>query len=91
MTSEVVTLVWPTEEDEERTAVFAEISSVGQKEFFAAAQTGLKPELRVVVWADEYDGQPIVEVGDRRLTVYRNYLRSDGKVELYLTEKAGLQ
>ena len=88
----IVTLVWPLDAGSEETCeVFAQVESVGQREFFAAAETGLKPEYKVSVWAEEYTGQPVVIVGGKRYSVYRTYLRTDGKIELYLSEKAGVR
>lgn len=92
MYDDIVTLVWPIDgENEEKTDIFAQIESIGQKEFFAAAETGLKPEYKISVWADDYTGQPIVIVGGKRYSVYRTYLRADRKIELYLSEKAGVR
>ena len=70
-------------------ATYTARSSAGRNEFFNAAEIDLKPEYRVTVWADEYDGEPMIELHGRRYTVYRTYLRPSGKVELYVTKKAG--
>lgn len=86
---EIVTLLWRTETGEDRRDVYGTVESAGRNEFFNAAEIDLKPEYRVTVWADEYDGEPMIELHGRRYTVYRTYLRSSGKVELYVTKKAG--
>lgn len=92
MGDSIITLIWPTDsEEDERTEVFGRIESVGQSEFFAAAQTGLKPALKVTVWENEYEEQPVVVVNGRRYAVYRTYCRADQRVELYLTEKIGVR
>ena len=92
MGDEIVTLVWPlSREQEERTDAFARIESVGQSEFFAAAQNGLKPQFKATLWEHDYDGQPIVILGGRRYSVYRTYIRTDQKIELYLSEKIGVR
>lgn len=45
MFDDIVTLVWPIDEKtEDKTDVFARIESIGRTEFFAGAETGLKPE-----------------------------------------------
>ena len=79
---------------EERKDVLATLESVGQKEFFAAEQAGLKAECKISIWQSEYEGQEMAEVclhGRRqRLYIYRTYDRNDEKVELYLTRKAGV-
>ena len=92
MFDDLVTLVWPTDEKaEEKTDVFARIESVGQKEFFAGAETGLKPEYKISLWADDYAGQPIVIARGKRYSVYRTYIRQDQKIELYVSDKAGVR
>ena len=78
----------------ERTEVFATIESIGQKEFFAAAQVGFKAEYKATVWGSDYEGQTIVEFKEygqiRRFSVYRKYPRSDEKIELYLSNEIGV-
>ena len=86
---EIITLVWRTETGESRRDVYGTVESVGSSEFFNAARIELKPEFRATVWADEYECEPSVELHGRRYTVYRTYLRPSGKIELYLTKKAG--
>jgi hypothetical protein len=92
----VVTLIAQIDaETEEHFDLFATIESVGQKEFFAAAQTGIKSEYRVIVWQSDYAGQTVIElpVGigiKKRWQIYRTYARNDGKIELYLAEKIGV-
>lgn len=87
----IITLIAKLDaETEEPQDIFAKIESVSQKEFFTAAQTGFKAELKVTIWQSDYENQPIVEIDKQRYSVYRRYMRSDEKVELYLSSKAGL-
>ena len=87
----VVTLICKVDEStEERQEVFAKIESVSQSEFFSAAQTGYKSEFKVTIWQSDYEEQPFVEINERRYSVYRRFMRSDEKVELYLTSKVGV-
>lgn len=96
MTSDcIVTLIADIDDQtRERKELFASVESVGQKEFFAAAQTGFKAECKISIWQSEYEGQEIVEMPlhgrMRRLFVYRTYERDDERVELYLTGKVGV-
>ena len=91
MNDEIVTLICEIDaETEERQEVFAKAESIGQKEFFAAAQTGFKAEFKMTVWQSDYEGQNIVELNNQRYSVYRTYLRSDEHIELYLTSKVGV-
>ena len=79
------------EETTEETEVFATVESIGQSEFFAAQQSGMHAELKIVVWASDYTGEPLCEIQGKRYNIYRTYMRRDGKTELYLGEKVGTQ
>ena len=78
------------EKNEEAKTIYAIVESIGHREFFAAAQSGFKPDCKLTVWTSEYDGQSIVLLGGRRYSVYRTYDRADERTELYLTSKAGI-
>lgn len=92
MTECQITLIHPgeTPEDDEKTVVFAQKNPVGRDEFQSAGVNGYKAENQFVIWAGEYDGQPELLAGNKRLTVYRTYgERPDGKIELYAAERVG--
>lgn len=72
------------------TEVFAEIMSISQTEFFQASTTGLKPQLKVIIWEFDYDGETDVEVEAKIYVVYRTFLANEQKMELYLTAKVGV-
>ena len=92
MFDDIVTLVWPIDaKTEEKTDVFARIESIGRTEFFAGAETGLKPEYKISLWESDYAGQPIVIARGKRYSVYRTYVREDQKIELYVSDKAGVR
>lgn len=78
------------EENTEEREVFATVESVGQNEFFAAAQTGLKAEFKITVWIDDYDSDTRIKIKNRCYDIYRTYVRKDGKIELYCGQKAGV-
>ncbi len=89
---DIVTLIAEIAEGkEEKTDVFAEISSVGQAEFFSAAQIGFKAEMRLSVRTEDYEGQTLVIVKHRRYAIYRTYMKDNGKTELYLTDRLGIR
>lgn len=69
--------------------VFADVQSISQNEFFKAGQTGFKPQHKILIWCFEYDGENAVELNGERYTIYRTFLRTDEKIELYLTQKVG--
>lgn len=76
----------PTEVDSD---VFCNVASVSQSEWFAGGQAGLKPELKLTMFAPDYAGQKLVEVNGIRYTIYRTYVRQDELLELYLERKTG--
>lgn len=92
MFDDIVTLIWPIDAgSEDKTDVFARVESISQTEFFAGAETGLKPEYKISLWADDYSGQPLVIARGKRYSVYRTYTRPDQKIELYVSDKAGVR
>ena len=77
-------------EDDEKTSVYATRYPVGRDEFQSAGVNGYKAEGMFTVWAEEYDGQDAIKVGEDRLTIYRTYgPKSDGKIELYAATRVG--
>lgn len=63
--------------------VFCRVDSVGMKEFYQAAATGLKPEIKfVLVDYLEYQGERFVEYGGSVYHVLRTYRKG---LELELT------
>lgn len=76
-------------ETREESTVFAYVSSVTMSEFYEAGLQGFKPEFRFLVWMSEYNEQEVLEYNGKVYTIYRTYMRDDGRIELYVTEKKG--
>lgn len=74
--------------ESERT-VFAEVESISQSEFFAAADTQLNPECRFRIFFGDYKGEEVLEYQAKRYAVYRTY-RSGDYMELYTERKVGV-
>lgn len=74
---------------ETKKSVYAIKTNINQSEFYEAGQQGLKPYGAYAVRITEYNGEDEIEVGTKRLTVYRTYTRTDGRVELYATDRKG--
>ena len=74
---------------ETKTDVFATVYSVSQTEFFRAGQEGLKPAAVYAVRSMEYDGQDEIEANSVRYSIYRTFVRSDGRTELYVNRRKG--
>ena len=72
-----------------KTDVFAVMSSINQSEFYEAGIQGLQPMACYTVRLTEYNGEDEIEDGSERLTVYRTYNRTDGRVELYTAKRKG--
>ena len=94
--------VWRTGTESTR-EVFAHVESVGRNEFFAAGQQGLRPELRITVFAAEYQGEQLCELDGVRYSVYRTYRVSEADfrrtarnaanadyIELYVQREVGV-
>lgn len=67
--------------------VFAEIASVGLKEFYQAAAVGLQPELRFILQDYlDYEGEQLLEHNGTRYRVLRTY-RTGQRLELTCTRE----
>lgn len=73
----------------EEVNVFAYVSSITMAEFYQAGMQGMKPEYRFLIWQTEYDGEETLKYNDVVYTIYRTYLRDDGRIELYTTLRKG--
>lgn len=69
--------------------VFSYVSSVTMTEFYQAGLQGMKPEFRFLVWISEYDGEETLEYDGKIYTIYRTYIRDDGRIELYVALRKG--
>lgn len=69
--------------------VFAYVSSITMNEFYQAGLQGMKPEYRFLVWNYEYEGEETLEYDEKTYSVYRTYIRDDGRIELYVTLRKG--
>lgn len=76
---------------ETTTEIFCSISSVNRAEFFAAYDSGFRPEFRVTTAPVNYAGQGIIELdtpeGPVRCDVYRTYRKSPDALELWCCRK----
>lgn len=70
--------------------VYCATSSIGQREFSASIQAGLKAERTIIIDHEEYDGQKEVEYNRKMYSVYRTFVRDDGNIELYCEVRSGV-
>lgn len=70
--------------------VFGELNPVGRDEFTAAGQRDYKASVMVEVWGFEYENQAEIEIGGKKMAIYRTYgPKNNGKIELYAGERVG--
>ena len=69
------------------TEVFCGELAITEREFYDAAQAGIRPETAVIVNSMDYDGQLKVSFKGITYSVIRRYPRIDEFTELYLQRK----
>ncbi|MCI5680174.1 phage head-tail adapter protein [Anaerotignum sp.] len=67
--------------------VFCGEIAITEKEFYDAAQSGIRPETAIIVNSMDYDGQEKVSFQGIVYSVLRRYPRVDEFTELYLQRK----
>lgn len=65
------------------------LRSIYEKEFFQAAEAGIRPECVIETSAFNYHGERFVKVDENVLTVYRTFKKGTDKIELYIGERVG--
>lgn len=70
-------------------SLFASIRSVYRTEFANAGQNGIKAAYIFTIWDYEYNGQDELVYNSEYYSIYRNYIRKDGRIELYTEKKVG--
>lgn len=72
-----------TNTEEKKRTVYAELMSIGQKEFYQAGALGLKPELKFKI-ADylDYEDEEIIVYNGKRYRVLRVYKTHSNELEI---------
>ena len=81
--SQDATGVWRDGEETQR-EIFCQVDSVSRAEFFAAGQSGLRPEYRITV------GETRLIYNGARYAVYRTYHARTDELELYVQREVGV-
>lgn len=68
--------------------VFCKAGGVYEKEFFDAYQSGIKAQLKLIIFFDDYQNEMLVDFEGEIYSVYRKY-RSGDELELYLRKDVG--
>lgn len=72
---------------EQSRLVFCNIISIGQGEFYKAAQAGIKVEAKCEVHAVDYGGETVCELHGKRYGILRTFSPNNGEfTELTLTD-----
>lgn len=69
--------------------VYAEVTSVGQSEWFEGGRNGLNPQLRFRMFAPDYNGENLLIYKGITYSIYRTYVDRDEIIELYTELKKG--
>ena len=65
------------------------LRSIYEREFFQAAEAGIRPECVIETSAFNYHGERFVKIDENVLTVYRTFKKGTDKIELYIGERVG--
>lgn len=63
--------------------------SVYEKEFFQAAQNGLRPEFVIETSAFNYGGEAYILYEGNKYSIYRTFMKGTDRIELYCSERVG--
>ena len=70
--------------------VFCEVHSVSRSDVFEGGRNGLNPAFQFTVFAEEYEGESIVEYNGKTFAIYRTYhIPGTDYMELYVERKGG--
>ena len=70
--------------------VFAEVTSVGQSEWFEGGRQGLNPQYRFRMFSYDYQGEGLLKNNNTIYSIYRTYVDKDEIIELYTELKKGV-
>lgn len=75
---------------ETRTDLFCKVTDVTRNEFFGGGRAGLNPAKTFTIFAEDYQGQSVVEYAGERYSIYRTYhVPGTDYMELYVERKGG--
>lgn len=69
--------------------IFANVRSVYGTEFARSGEQGIKAAKIFTIWENEYEDEEELLFGSERFSIYRTYVRADGRIELYTEKKVG--
>jgi hypothetical protein len=69
--------------------IFCSKFSITRAEFSTAGQLGFKPDLMLVIDADAYGNEKLLEYQNKIYSIYKTFQRVDGFLEIYCEVKKG--
>lgn len=97
--SDVIELVTTTRQQDDygvwratdiKRQVFCKVESVTRSEFFEGGRAGLNPEFRIIMFADDYNGEARVIYKGVTYAVYRTFKGKNDNLEIYVERKNGV-
>lgn len=76
-------------ENVSRRLVYCNIQEASAAEWFEGGRAGLNPSYKVTMFAPDYNGEQLIEIGDTVHQVYRTYHRRTDELELHCQKEAG--
>lgn len=70
--------------------IWCDVKSVTGQEFANSGVNGIKAEFVFSVWMAEYNNETELMFNDVAYSIYRTYLRDDGRIELYVQKRVGV-
>ena len=64
--------------------ILCSLSSISSSEFYQAHATGLRPEVKIIMWNFEYSGERKIKFEGHEYDVVRTYSRNDDLIEITL-------
>ena len=69
--------------------VWCDVKSISAKEFANGNLIGIKPDYVISIWQNEYHNEAECIYQDIYYSIYRTYLKDDGRIELYVEKRVG--
>ena len=70
-----------------RVEIPVEVVSYGQSEFFKSGQEGFRPDMKLITFKGNYNGEEYAEVDGIMYKIYRSFFKNYDNIELYLTKR----
>lgn len=76
--------------EETKRMIFCDIRWASRAEWFEAGRNGFQPSFVFIVFLHDYQNEKIIEFNGQRYGIYRTYVASNERLELYTEAKGGI-